>query len=424
MTMFISNPAWVRLRTIGSKGVLVLALIILGGIDIPCMAAWLDWLLPPLRNPCPNHSLPVNFSLSTQTTYTPRFTWGLLAGGQETHPLSSGATPFYGLGQTGSVPITPLIVFPRGEGVRYLTPVPLYGSPVYGYLCVPSGVPRVWSLPGWIGNGYGGIPGSIVLPAQPTCSPKSIHSWSVPLPGPAYGQRWPNGTGIPHGQGLPSGKGMPNGGLGPSRTGVSSAEGGGFAASGLGGAYSVPVPSAPGPAAPAFGVPLSPAPAFPVPGSAGPGARASAPPGIPGSGGPPARESGGPISAGPTGPGSGSGMVPGFGVPGSPSGVPVPQPAGSPVEERAGSNGRGSLGSEEPPRGGQKDFHSGGSRSVSPSPPTPPQNSPLLNAPENPGEPASSVPLRPPLVPIPAQTPFERPTGSSPGKPHPKHRTT
>jgi len=210
--MFRSNPAWTQLRTIGAKGVLILALVILRGIDIPCMGGWLDWLLPPLRNPCTNQAPPGNFSISTQTTYTPRFPWELLGGGQETTPLSSGTAPLYGTGQPGSVPVAPLIVFPRGEGVGYLTPVPLYGCPVYGYLCVPSPVPRVWGLPGGVGNGYGGILGSIVQPGQPSCLPMPSISRYPPLPGPAHGQGLPNGTAIPPGQGLPSGKAIPDGG--------------------------------------------------------------------------------------------------------------------------------------------------------------------------------------------------------------------
>ena len=407
--MVRSTGTWPRDRTIGTQRIWVLAFAILGGMNTPCMGGWLDWLLPPLRNPCPNQSPPVSFSVSTQTTYTPRFTWGLLGGGQETPPLSGGATPFYGIGQPGSVPVAPLIVFPRGEGVRYLNTAPIYyGYPIYGYLCVPSPVPRGWGLSGGVANGYGGIPGSIVLPGQPSCSPKPIHSWYPPLPGPAHGQGLPTGSGLPHGQGLPSGNGIPNGGLDQTGMGVSSAEGGGFAAPGFGGAYSVPVPSAAGPAAPAFSVPGPPTPTFSVPESVGPGGSGAV--------GPRASESAGPRSAGPTRPGSG--------LPGSPSKLPVPQPAGSPVEEKAGTGGWGYSGPPDLLGGGPADTSSDGSRSVPPSPPGLPQNSPLLNAPENLSEPASGLPGRRPSAPLPGQRPFEQPTGTAPGKPNPKDRTT
>jgi hypothetical protein len=461
--MVKAHGAWGQLRTIGATGILVWAFAILGGMPITCMGGWLDWLLPPLRNPCPNQIPPVNFSVSTQTTYTPRFTWGLLEGGPETAPLSGGAST-YGLGQTGSVPVTPLIVFPSGERVRYLNTAPLYGYPLDGYLCVPSAVPRVWSLPGGVGNGYGGIPGSIVLPTQPSCSPMPTISWYPPLPGPAHGQGLPNGTGLLYGQGLPVGKGIPNGRLGLDGMGGSAAEGAGFAAPGFGGAYSVPAPSSPGPKVPALSVPFSPPRVFSmpgraplgVPGSASPGVPGSARPGVPGfvgpgvptssgpgipgyggpgvpgyarpalpvSGGPTAPESAGPRSGGPSDLGSANAPVGRYALPGSPSELPVPHPAGSPVYAKGGISGGGSSGPADPPGGGLKDTLSETSRSLPSHPPGLPQNNPLLNAPENLGESASGHPAGPPLVPFPGQKPLDRPTGTVPEKPNPKDRTT
>jgi len=138
--------------------------LVLGGVSLPCLAGGWDWLLPPLKNPCPSQAAIPAPVVSIQTTYTPRFGWGILGGGlEETLPAGGGPIPSYGLGGTRSLPRAPIVLVPRGGGV-------LYGSPLSGsaYVCIPYVLPGSSVFYG-VMNGSSPSPGALFLPGNLPC---------------------------------------------------------------------------------------------------------------------------------------------------------------------------------------------------------------------------------------------------------------
>lgn len=134
-------------------------LLMLSGVASVCVAGGLDWLLPPLRTPCAGQTAPPPV-VSTQTTYTPRFSWGLLGGGPEMVPAAGMSPASYGIGWSRGFQSTPVVLVPM-EGC-----VP-YGCPPSGqaYICVPYVLPHT----SWFYGGYGASspsPGVFLLPGN------------------------------------------------------------------------------------------------------------------------------------------------------------------------------------------------------------------------------------------------------------------
>lgn len=158
--------AWKHFQR-GFRGFLVLAVAIL--FSTAAWAGGLDWLLPPLRNPCGNQAGTVAPVVSSQTTYTPRFGGGLLGAVSET-PVPGTLPPSYGT--------APVVVVPMGGILR--NPSPLGGT---AYLCVPY-VPQMVS-PSYVvpssmaGGGGGTVPG---LGNSPGCFEGPSASWGPGSP--------------------------------------------------------------------------------------------------------------------------------------------------------------------------------------------------------------------------------------------------
>lgn len=154
--------------------------LMLLGVPSLCWAGGLDWLLPPLRTPCPTETThPVRISI--QTTYTPRLPGGLWGGGGEIIPGPIGPGSSFGMNWgRGTAP--PVILTPINGGL-------LQGCPATGpaYLCVPyvlpssadaygrglgSGVcPSMILLPGQVPNAFPGGPSSVWHPVVETGPP-------------------------------------------------------------------------------------------------------------------------------------------------------------------------------------------------------------------------------------------------------------
>lgn len=178
------------------------------GANLPlCLGGALDWLFPPLRNPCTQRPPGERPVVSSQTTYTPRFGWGWFSSAP---PSSLPLSPTQGIGPwaaspSGTTPISRVLI-PMAPS---WAPGTVLSGNWGAAICSPSGmIPPGRCISGGCGGASGGIlPGGsgsmIWVPSTPS------------QPGCGWGRVWHPGVQPLFGLGI--GGGSTSSGQGPTR---------------------------------------------------------------------------------------------------------------------------------------------------------------------------------------------------------------